>query len=739
MATSPLTSPPLTGAANGDASAPVTAATGPSSTKPDKRQQNPLGNFASYTYQLTLYMISPDAYNAFILSGRKKLETSVAGGGSVGAVVVAQSGGINNAENQRAAGFELDYYIDDLKIKTATNAKNTQTASNTTSVTFNIFEPYGFSFITNLKKAADQLKASSKIKNYASLENASKQFFILGIRFQGYDATGKAVTAADVWAPDTFNPKAQGVFERFYDLILTSIKFKIDGKSTQYNITAASIRPQVSQGTLHGRIPNGATVVASSVAEALGGADVPAPEGVRGLLDTLNKTQQDLLKPVKIENREGTSKIEIANEYRIRWLGTTAADISNATIVSPADTAKSKYPMSTATNTSKSNATLEVTASPDNSKRTLTFKNDTSIMQAISTVILKSSFLENAMKVVAQSSETSNSISPGEDGSEQNGGTNPIKWYNLSADVEILGWDRKVSDFAYRITYVIQPYETPAAISVYGNDPTQYYGAHKKYNYWYTGLNSEILKYEQSLDNSYFNVALSPTGDPASQGGNANITTAPNQQVAGNNQGSQGEGAQAQNSYVANLYDPGSYTNVKVQILGDPDFLMYESPGTVNDVYDQYYGADGYSVNPNGGQVFIEIDFREGKDYAKADGSIDGLMDINSSILFWNYPPGLAKAYDLHGVSYMVLSVASTFSKGTFTQDIEATINTFPKWKDPAKVAADAAAATAAAATARSNFAATDPRLIGAQADTPTPAGVTSNPMGDVGVGVVEN
>ena len=101
--------------------------------KPGSRLQNPLGNFSSYTYQLSLYMITPDAYDAFQLSGRKNINalSSKDGNGQAtqgGAFLIAQSGGINNKTSQRAPGFELDYYIDDLKIKTAVNGKSTGSA-----------------------------------------------------------------------------------------------------------------------------------------------------------------------------------------------------------------------------------------------------------------------------------------------------------------------------------------------------------------------------------------------------------------------------------------------------------------------------------------------------------------------------------------------------------------------------------------------------------------------------------
>jgi hypothetical protein len=109
------------------------------SPKPGSRLQNPLGNFSSYTYQLSLYMITPDAYDAFQLSGRKNInalsQTDATGQSTNGgAFLIAQSGGINNKTSKRAPGFELDYYIDELKIKTAVNGKNTQSASNVTAI-----------------------------------------------------------------------------------------------------------------------------------------------------------------------------------------------------------------------------------------------------------------------------------------------------------------------------------------------------------------------------------------------------------------------------------------------------------------------------------------------------------------------------------------------------------------------------------------------------------------------------
>lgn len=657
--------------------------------KPTKRQQNPLGNFSSSTYQLTLYMISPDAYNAFIESGRKSIKVqNVDGATGAEAVIVAQSGGVNNTTNTRADGFKLDHYIDDLKITSMTSGKATGTASNLTKINFTVYEPYGFSFITNLKKAADTLRKSSKLPGYVSSENASRQFFILSIKFQGYDDTGKPVTGDTTWAADTFNSTpAGGAFERFFEIMIVSMKHKIDGRMSTYNITAASVRPQVGFGTKYGRISLGAEIVAGTVAEAIGGAHpaVARNPGVKGLLDILNENEKKLLTS-RVENREVPGPVEYANEYRIKWLSDAEDRIGKSEIISPNDMIKSKMPMSTASMVDNSNdATSQQCTAANFNMRKLTFKNDTSVMQAISTIITQSAFLEKALSVISEVEVEANAA---DSDKKLNPDNNPIMWYNLSTELQIIAWDKKRNDFAYIITYVIQPYETPAAVSEYIKVGDRYYGPHKKYNYWYTGLNSEILRYEQVLDNGYFNITLANTGDSDSP-----WSMVPQKQENGSPQGKQNDTLGTQNNYVTNLYDPSSYTTAKIQILGDPDYLMSDTPGAEKGLYNRFYGGDGYTINPNGGDVFIEIDFKEGKDYAKPDGTVTGLMDINSSILFWDYPDEIKKK--VNGVSYQLLSVVSTFSKGMFTQDLTTAINTFAGYKSSTDTAEEEIVETA--------------------------------------------
>jgi len=219
-----------------------------------------------------------------------------------------------------------------------------------------------------------------------------------------------------------------------------------------------------------------------------------------------------------------------------------------------------------------------------------------------------------------------------------------------------------------------------------------YYGPHKRYNYWYTGENSEVLKYEQTLDNLYYNVVLGKTtaeaqasiDQTASTGGDTDTGVIPGQGQDGPKLGKLAKGNEAQNSYVTSLYSPADYGTAAVTILGDPDFIVQDQTSSVESVYNRFYGTTGFNVNANGGQVFMEINFKEAVDYADGATASGGMMptaetgtlDINDSILFWEYPANIADIVE--GVSFQVVNIKSMFKNGTFTQNLDCVINTFP-------------------------------------------------------------
>lgn len=694
----PPNQPPGSGGANPNVSAPGGASTPQNATskgtpppdkpvtvvnsKPGKRLINPLGEFSSYTYQISLYMITPDAYDVFVTGGRKKIDafSSLAEGAGGGAFLVAQSGGINNTNSKRAPGFDLDYYIDGLEITSNVTGQSTGAATNITKVKFKIIEPYGFSFINKLKNASDALIEYRKQLN--GPQNASKQFFILGLRFFGYDASGRLMTGETDFGK-SLDPNATdtGMFETFYDIYIQSIQFKIDGKSTTYQVEAAALAPALAFGVKKGRITVPNTVTANTVGEALG-----------ILMAQLNKNQRDL-------HAKGT--VEIASTYDLDWSAPGAEAIRDATIVSPADLDKSKWAGSGAKTAEQSNASREVKATPVANFREISFNADEPILSAINKVIAQSSYLENALQVVNTTALESGPDGQGVPTVVKNTNKN-IAWYNCSPVISNARWDGAISDWAYDITYRIQQYETPVITSPYANPGAGYYGPHKRYEYWYTGKNSEILSYEQTMNNAYYGaIAAVPIPSASSDGGsnpdgaatkpaqgasgNAtkssfNIAQVPQIRTNQNRQGKTGDGMEAQNNYVNNLYSMGDFIEAKIKIMGDPDFLIQDAESRESQIYNKFYGgSSGFNINPNGGQVFIEIDFKEAVDYtgdgSAAAGGSGGTLNINDSIVFVKYPKAVKDL--IKGVSYKLLTVVSSFQNGSFTQALSAAVNSF--------------------------------------------------------------
>ena len=607
---------------------------------PTRRPKNPLADFASYNYQLSLYMITPDAYDAFVNTGRRNINILNKPGSSAGAYLLCQNGGINSTE-KRAAGFEnFDYYIDNLQIKAAVSSNATMSPTINYEMSFQIIEPYGFSFITNLKLASNQITQYSQTKNIKDLRNGSRQFFVLGIKFLGYDIDGNLM--ADV----------SKTFDRYYDILFTEVQFKLDGKATVYNIKAASIPSSVAMGSKRGMVDLGAPLTGNKVGDL-----------IRSMMAKLNGDQQTL-------EDNGSITKGCKNIYAVEFRG-DASEIENATIVSKADLDKSKWPMTNGKKTSTQvNDKAAVASTPNSNDRQVNVSQSTPIVQAIGQIISQSSYLTDGLKKVYTTDVDPNSKT-GQVDAIKNASNKKLRWYNVSAVLTEAKWDPKLKDFAYKITYVIVPYEIPIVLSAYADRTTPYYGPAKRYSYWYTGENSEVLKYEQTFKNAYFTVSLGTDGvSSASTGGGADVPiNTQGKRQSTTRQGKLDVGYEAQNSVTTSLYEPGAWAEAKIEIMGDPDWLAGEPPGDPA-LYKPFEGTD-FRVDFHAGQVFIEIDFKEALDYVHSTGT----LRINEDLLFWDYPPEIKSK--VQGVSYRVITVVHTFRGGKFTQELTCAINTF--------------------------------------------------------------
>lgn len=686
----------------------------PPSPTATKRIYNPLRDFSSVTYKLSLYAITPDALNNYYTTGVWK---------TTDLELLVQSGGVNKGlDSPRNKFFNYDFGIDDLEITTLTNAKETGTASNSVDFKFKIYEPYAMTFPTRLLAAQKELQQRANIKAPMNQQTQALAVpLLLVIRFYGYDVNGELVASSATAGGSQTQTDEKAAFERAWPIQLTKLNFRLENKITVYDLVGKTVNEQVAYGAKRGIVPSAITITADTVESAIGGGD-----GTKGLLDQLNALLNQVTNTEENKKKQG-----IADVYKVKFMDPA---IPQSLIIEKDSYVKSRAPNASVANPEQSNVRTSTQAQTVDKKRVIEIASGTSILTAIDQIISQSSYLKDAMKVI-DDEELQPTLENEQTFTKQE--PKPLYWYCVVPETKIIGPDELRNDLAWEITYVIYKYEVPYVKSLVTGTTSKYPGPSKRYDYWYTGKNTEILSYEQQYNMLYFlgSALSSESGTPNNSG---DVT--PNKPVPGQNANPAGVEAgkmELQNNIKTFLYSPGDQIKAQIKILGDPDYLMPALSGPT---------SDEYSINPTTSQIFIEIDFKQVEDYNTEttgigeDTVVDhGLLKPNNNIVFWDYPDDI-KTQTEGRMVFMLTKVTSKFSKGTFTQDLKTVLPNFPK-NDPAptnaaSTASSAPVSDAGAGRGSTSYAATDPRRldqVNQTVNTAIQTGVNLNSVGRSG------
>jgi hypothetical protein len=286
-------------------------------------------------------------------------------------------------------------------------------------------------------------------------------------------------------------------------------------------------------------------------------------------------------------------------------------------------------------------------------------------------------------------------------------------WFNIVCTAIPLQYDEKRNDFAYRMTYTIVPYQTPVASDYF--PPGRFRGAHKIYNYWFTGQNNSIENFSQSFNNQWTQAITGVTKQEPNY--NSNLYVAKKQYMEASNQSRQGASNKTLEP-AANAADSLYTTDslkIKLDILGDPAWLpSAESIKAVltgqQSIYSNPFNPDG-SINAVASVPYFTFAWNRPVDYNLETG----LMDVNQGNYRTNFvstDPGLAQ----ESVTYIGLKTRSRFLRGKFTQELEGVAFNLA----PGEAAAASTIATAGGITPE------DRVLLGA--DTTTDTGRYTDP-----------
>ena len=248
-------------------------------------QPNVLDQYASYTYAISWWLLTPDQYNT--------LSSGLAPAPGTGDwSLLMQSGGA--PAKGRNQFFPDDYYLDDLEIETFLMGKGTNMSTNGMEIRFKVVEPNGLTLIQNLFSAvvAALKSTAGQTPNWGAAQ------YCLTIEFYGYDENGKLVApATGQYSPtgQLSNTNSTAVIKKYYPFLIKTLEFRTVANQVEYNIVATAVPYDTATSQARGTIPfafalagqtvqqllqgspAGATTAATSTADPGARKDTPAP------------------------------------------------------------------------------------------------------------------------------------------------------------------------------------------------------------------------------------------------------------------------------------------------------------------------------------------------------------------------------------------------------------------------------------------------------------------------------
>lgn len=366
-----------------------------------------------------------------------------------------------------------------------------------------------------------------------------------------------------------------------------------------------------------------------------------------GLVTALNKQEADLV---------SAGVWEVANQYSIEF---APAGLGDARVTKGGKPNKAKVPMQQSK--SPSDKVNPDTNSADYDVRTFDSKAGTPIVVILDEILKNSTYIaDQACAIIDEPTQKPKPQKPLGD----------LVWYKISVQTTPIKMDKKRNDFAYNITYVISAYPINSMESEYFST-TNLRGRHKSYKYWFTGQNTQVLKFEQSFNKLYHTTFTSPQLLTATRIANNRETPPREYQAAVADSGSQGAEGRT-NSIGASaadyLYSRSDIANCQLNIVGDPAWLQQGEAATgISSLNFNFnpFNPDG-GINFDAQEIIFDLQWNPGVDY---DLTGTGLANPNKT--------GTAAAV----YTYKASEVVSRFSKGRFEQDIK---GTFIDLLDPA-------------------------------------------------------
>ena len=254
-------------------------------------QPNVLDQYASYTYSISWYLLSPTQYNSVVLT--QPFNTG-------GWQLLMQSGGAPiTGRNQF---FPVDYYMDNLEIDSNVVGGGTSGPNAAVSFKWKVTEPNGITLIDKLYQAVNSLYknptpsattsewddnttmlpghgTNTKVNANQTLTTpnylTAQHCFV--IKFYGYDSNGNLVAPATGKYTTTGSVggnSPQAVITKYYPFILQNITYRVAKSQIEYSLSALPAPHMYNTSSDRGTIPFDFALTGQTVQQLLSGSPV---------------------------------------------------------------------------------------------------------------------------------------------------------------------------------------------------------------------------------------------------------------------------------------------------------------------------------------------------------------------------------------------------------------------------------------------------------------------------------
>ena len=636
---------------------------------------NPFKGFATMTYAVSLYMLDKPAMERIMNQGIKSvagLPLLIQSGGAV-------ASGLGTYGAIRDTNFHLDFYIDDIEIQGLVSGTSTQSVNNSFKIDFKIKEPNGLTFLDSLHKAVKDYHIR---KGYPSDKiNYAAQNYLMVIRFYGYDEYGNIVDGSKVSKVEPTSD-ARAFSEKFIPFIFTGITFTMTAEMIEYRCSCAAIQSFYSQAGTHGALPFNIELQGGTVGSILGigGAgegysdDEFNPRLENNVVDTKNNVTiyTGLANALNVESERAYGK-EFANKYVIEVEDGSEIDTKKVVIDPSVDKNQSAMP------SDKTNPTAPNTDRVDKNQGRKSLPAGTSIIQAIELVVRESEFV-TAQRNIDVDKRTGKPI-------VKEGASKVFQWFKVVTTVTPRSdkINPQTMDYAYNIKYTIKRYGVSDVKSPYF--PGAYYrGVHKRYPYWFTGENTEIIDFRQDFNYLYFQQFGPERLTNPTEINTIHVTR--NFYMPRSNEpnlGGVNKSSEATSSAASILYSPADMAMAELTIVGDPDWIaqseiFYSPKVSKQKVGNAPFLPDG-SVNYDASEVYFSVEYNTPADYQHTGLQNIGYNNPNKGIV------DISGATATVVLAYRANEITTMLSNGEFTQLLKGTLMTWRDDKDAERLA----------------------------------------------------